>query len=137
MRQFGLRQKRPVLSHPHPHAGGKLRTLFFFLPPPSLPFLFLKKIAARQKGPSCGGLWLCKALSKAPPVLGTLSRKAWAAWHNLKVPRRPQGSSNGASQCTASIWRGGQRILTGSQTLKTTFPSKPQTPTRSPPPFSP
>lgn len=52
------------LSHP----SRKLQAPFSFLPPPSLPFLFLKKISAWQKGPSCGDLWPPSGLSKGPPV---------------------------------------------------------------------
>lgn len=92
--------KTIILSHPHP--SGKLRTLFSFLPPPSLPFLFLKKIAARQKGPSCGGLWLREALSKAPPVLGTPSwGRRWPPGTLLTLPRCPRGSLSRASRCNS------------------------------------
>lgn len=72
---FGLipsTKKRPILSHPHPHPGSKLGTVFSFLSPPSVSLfflLFVKKIAAWQKEPSCGGLWPPSALSKAPLVL--------------------------------------------------------------------
>lgn len=46
-------------------------TVFLSSPSLSFPFLFLKKIAFRQRGPSCGGLWPPSALSKALLVLRT------------------------------------------------------------------
>lgn len=63
-----------LCSHSHP--SRKLQAPFSFLPPPSLPFLFLKKIAAWQKGPSCGGLWPPSGLSKGPWSSEPLPRKA-------------------------------------------------------------
>lgn len=75
MRRFGLipsTKKRPILSPPPPSPRRQAAdTVFLSSSSLSLPFLFLKKIAARQKEPSCGGLWPPSALSKAPLVLGT------------------------------------------------------------------
>lgn len=78
MRRCGhpLNEKRPILSPPPPsprrHAAD---TVFLSSSSLSLPFLFLKKIAALQKGPSCVGLGPPSALRKAPPALGTPSRE--------------------------------------------------------------
>lgn len=66
-------KKRPILSPPptFPPRRQAADTVFLSSSSVSLPFLFLKKIAARQKEPSCSGLWPPSVLSKAPLVLGT------------------------------------------------------------------
>ena len=67
----------PILSpsHPTPPSPSPRRqdeeTVFLSSSSLSFPFLFLKKIAVRQRGPSCGGLWPPSALSKALLVLRT------------------------------------------------------------------
>lgn len=67
-------KKRPILSPPPPSPSPRRQaadTVFLSSSSLSLPFLFLKKIATRQKEPSCGGLRPPSVLSKAPLVLGT------------------------------------------------------------------
>lgn len=72
MGQFGFissTQKRPILfPSPFSHRRQAADTVFLSSSS-SLPFLFLKKIAAQQKGPSCGGLCPPSAFCKAPLVL--------------------------------------------------------------------
>lgn len=65
----------PFCPHPTPpppsHRRQDEEPVFLSSSSLSFPFLFLKKIAIRQRGPSCGGLWPPSALSKALLVLRT------------------------------------------------------------------
>lgn len=95
------------------------KTTHSLLPPPSprrqavdavflsssslpLPFLFLKKIAARQKGPSCRrSLAAQRAQQGATGFRNPFLGKAWAAGHIQKLPRHQRGASSGASRCNS------------------------------------
>jgi hypothetical protein len=68
-----------------------------FLPSSSSPFLFLKKIVAWQKGPSCGDLWPPSVLSKALMVLKTLPREGGRPVGKVSNSHQ-QRTSSGASE---------------------------------------
>lgn len=94
-------QPKPTHSIPTPPPPRRqaAETVFLSSSSLSLPFLFLKKIDAWQKGPSCVGLWPASELSKARPVLRTpFPGKAGATGQILRLLSHHQGASSGASQ---------------------------------------
>ena len=103
---FGLipsTKKRPILSHPHPHPGSKLGTVFSFLSPPSVSLFFF--IICKENSCLAEGAQLRRSLAAqraqqgAAGPLNPFPGKMWAAGQILKLLRRRRGASSGVSQC--------------------------------------
>lgn len=134
--------KETYLSSPHPclHPDSKLQTLFSLLSPPSLsPFLFLKKIAAQLKGPSCGRPacsagrhWCSEALPREgvgpPGKFGNYPAASQASPLPPKSFKLPVGWAEDKSQRLVRRQKGSALISnsgnqTGSPTPISTVPS--------------